>query len=544
MELELRQLFGYARRWWWLLILLPAIAAATAYVSSSRQPDMYRATATLLIEPSGSQGVDLYTMVYAGQSLAATYQELVDTDPILAPVEDRFGPLDGQVSASAIAGTQLLRVSASDTDPARAAEIANAVANQFVSFISQQEASDTSTSQSALQERLDVAQRELESTRQQVLDIEASGATDAAAQADLDRLRNRQDQQDASVNDLLLRMRELELNAALAQNEVRLSVPAAPPADPYAPRTMFFAVFAALLGALIAVGAVGLLEYLDNTVKPSLAFESAFGAPLLSVLGVAPKVAGGHDQLFVVERPNSNMAEEIRLLRANVEFAAATNEISSLAITSAGPGEGKSTITANLAVAMTQTGFSVAIVDADLRRPSQHRIFGVGNDRGLTTLLTRPNRTWEWAALDVLPNLKLIPSGPVPPNPADLLSLERLHELMAELTHAFDVVLVDTPPVLAVSDPLVVAPHVDAVCLIAQSGRTRVDALRRASASLRQASARIVGIVLNQQTGRDASGYYYYDDYYNTNPPRHAPGDGDPTPDPAPTRVPAAAAKS
>ncbi len=542
MELELRQLFGYMRRWWWLLILLPVIAAAAAYVTSSRQPDMFRATATLFVQPS-SQTADAYTIVFAGQSLAATYQELVDTDPILAPVEDQFGPLDGHVSAGAVSGTQLLRVSATDTDPERAAAIANAVANQFVTFISQQEASDTSTSQSELRERLDVAQQALESTREQIRELEESGATDQIALNELDRLRNRQDQQDASVNDLLLRMREMELDAALAQNEVKLSVPAEAPGDAYAPRTLFFAIFAAFLGGLFAVGAVGLIEYLDNTVKPRLDFETAFGAPLLSVLGVAPKVHGGHDQLFVVERPHSNMAEEIRLLRANVEFAAATTEISSLAITSAGPGEGKSTITANLAVAMTQTGFSVVILDADLRRPSQHRIFGVGNDRGLTTLLTRPNHTWDWAALDVLPNLKLIPSGPVPPNPADLLSLERLHHLIEELTHAFDVVLIDTPPVLAVSDPLVVAPHVDAVCLVAQSGRTRVDALRRASASLRQASAIIVGIVLNQQSGRDASGYYYYYDYYNTNTPRDPPGDGDTTPGPARSRVPAAATK-
>lgn len=257
MELELRQIFGYARRWWWLLLLLPALAAATAYASSSRQPNVYKATATLTIQPSSSEGADIY-MAFAGQTLAATYQELVVHEPVLAPVEAQFGPIADQVSAAAVVGTQFLRISASDTDPRRAADIANAVADQFVSFISEQERIETTASQAALQARLDEAQADLDRTTRRIRELEALAEPDAAEQAELDGQRTLREQQGASVNDLLLQMGQLEVDAALSQDQVKVSVPAVAPEGPYAPRTLFFTVFATVLGVLIAVAAVGL----------------------------------------------------------------------------------------------------------------------------------------------------------------------------------------------------------------------------------------------------------------------------------------------
>jgi capsular exopolysaccharide synthesis family protein len=212
----------------------------------------------------------------------------------------------------------------------------------------------------------------------------------------------------------------------------------------------------------------------------------------------------------VLEHPKGGAAESIRLLRTNIEFASATKEIATLGITSANPGEGKSTMAANLAVTLAQAGFVTALIDADLRRPSQHRIFGVGNDRGLSTLLSSPDRPWEWGSVPtMLPNLTVVPAGPLPPNPADLLSLERMRELLTEMRHTFDVIVLDTPPVLVVSDPLIVAAHVDGMILVTKSGKTRLDALRRAAATIQAGSVRIIGVIVNQQAGRGTEGYYY-----------------------------------
>jgi capsular exopolysaccharide synthesis family protein len=208
-------------------------------------------------------------------------------------------------------------------------------------------------------------------------------------------------------------------------------------------------------------------------------------------------------------------------LRTNIEFASATKEIAAIGITSANPGEGKSTIAANLAVTLAQAGFVTALVDADLRRPSQHRIFGVGSDRGLSTLLSAPDRTWEWAAQPtMLPNLTLIPAGPLPPNPADLLSLERMREVLVQMRQTFDVIVLDTPPILVVSDPLIVAAHVDGMILVSKASKTRLDALKRAAATLERGAIRLIGVIVNHQTGSSAQGYYYAEYHSVGDPPK------------------------
>jgi len=223
----------------------------------------------------------------------------------------------------------------------------------------------------------------------------------------------------------------------------------------------------------------------------------------------------------MLTHPASNSAEALRLLRTNVEFAAASREISSMMVTSAVPGEGKSTITANLGVAMAQSGFSVVIIDADLRRPSQHRIFSLNNRSGLTTLLMHPLKEWQDVASEVVLGLQVISSGPLPPKPADLLSTERFRSLMDEIRERVDVVLLDTPPVLAVSDPLVVSSFTDAVLLVSLAGQTRIAMLQRAFSAFPE-TVRRVGIVLNQQERGVDSTYYYYGYYGHDSGPASA----------------------
>jgi len=521
LDLELRHIFGYARRWWWLLVLLPILAGASAYLISSRQDSLYSATATLLIRPAqNSTSTNDFSALQSGQRLATTYQQLVVTEPVLAPVAARFGELypvsvlKTVVSASTVRDTQLLKISVSDTSPERAAEIANAVAAQFASFISEQELASTSNSRSGLQTLIDDTQSQVEEAQQRVTALESGGPLDAAAQAELDGLRARLSQLEQSLATLLVQAQNLDLDASALQNQVRVYVPATVPTAPYAPRVLFYALLGAFLGVVIAVAAVGLLEYLDNTVKASLDYPGLFKTPLLSVVHSIPKLNSGADQIFVLKQSKSSSAEAIRLLRTNVEFAAASREISTMTISSAGPGDGKSTITANLGAALAQAGFSTVVIDADLHRPTQHKIFGVHNDRGLTTLLTNPDRTWRSNAIETIPGkLWVIPSGPLPPNPSDLLSSERFRALIANIRENVDIVLIDTPPVLAVSDPLVVATATDGVILVCRANHTRIDALQRSVAAFPE-SVRRIGIVLNQQERGNHEGNYYYYGYY------------------------------
>ncbi len=202
--------------------------------------------------------------------------------------------------------------------------------------------------------------------------------------------------------------------------------------------------------------------------------------------------------LITLTNPRSPAAEAYRTLRTNLTFAALDKPIETLVVTSAAPGEGKSTVLANLAVTMAQGERRIILVDADLRRPGLHEVFGVANDRGLTTMIV------EGAALEDPPlintgvdNLWLVPSGPLPPNPADILGSRKMEEIIAALKARADVVLFDAPPIIAVTDAAVLGTKVDGVLLVVCAGRTRREHAQRARELLERVHVRIVGAVLN-----------------------------------------------
>lgn len=522
MDLNLRHLIRLARRWWWLLLLGPIVAGLAAYWATSRQTDLYSATATLYIYQAQSGENQELSGIQAVERLGATYEQMVDTDPVLNQVITDLGlpftlsELRTNVSASAVDGTQLLRISVSDSDPDRAAAIANSTATVFSGFIATQNATLTSASREALDAQIAASDEQIATLTVQIQNLEGDpNAASAEIQAQISSFRVSLNQLQTSYGNLLIQRQEMDLNEAAIQNRVTVSEEARVPEDPYAPRVLLYTMLAVVAGLIVAAGGVLLIEYLDNTVKADSPFEELAGAPMLTAVAPIPRIQPGHDQLFVLNRPRSNDAEAIRLLRTNIEFAAASKEIATLVVTSPGPGEGKSTITANLAVTMAQAGLSTVIIDGDLRRPSQHKIFQVPNERGLTTLLTHPNQPWSWGSVEVIPEkLYVVPSGPLPPNPSDLLSSDRLKELLRSMNETVDLVIIDSPPILAATDPLIVAPNTDGAVLVCRAGATRREALRRAADSLRLGNVRIIGVVLNQQSGRHGETYYYYAGYY------------------------------
>ena len=173
-----------------------------------------------------------------------------------------------------------------------------------------------------------------------------------------------------------------------------------------------------------------------------------------------------------------------------------------------------------MGVVIAQSGKSVVIVDADLRKPTQHIIFGLPNDKGLTTLLTHPETSWQSMAVKVaLPGLRLISSGPIPPNPGDLVSSVRFAQFIERLKGEVDVVIIDSPPILSASDALSIAPRTDGVVLVCRSHSTRTDALRHAANTIHQGGIRLVGLVVNRQKGQH--GATYYGEYYGSTATSH-----------------------
>ena len=212
--------------------------------------------------------------------------------------------------------------------------------------------------------------------------------------------------------------------------------------------------------------------------------------------------------LVALSDPQSAAAEAFRTLRTNIQFASLDQSLHMLTVTSVGIDEGKSEVAANLAITMAQAEQRVILVDGDLRRPALHTLFGLTNDQGLTSMLFAPEGSAAPLQQTSVPGLQLLSSGPLPPRPADILGSRRMGEILHSLRDIADVIIIDTPPVLAVSDTVVLAPRVDGVLLVMQAGRTRREHARQARNVLDKAKASIVGVVLNGAELTQASGYY------------------------------------
>ncbi|WP_221567177.1 CpsD/CapB family tyrosine-protein kinase [Alkalihalobacillus sp. TS-13] len=206
----------------------------------------------------------------------------------------------------------------------------------------------------------------------------------------------------------------------------------------------------------------------------------------------------------------SPISEQYRTIRTNIQFSSADTEYRTMMVTSSGPGEGKSTTTANLAVVLAQQGKKVLLIDADLRKPTAHYTFRVSNAQGITNVLTKQIQLSEGCRKTEVENLSVLPSGPIPPNPAELLGSRMMKEMIKEALEQYDVVMFDTPPVLAVTDAQILANICDGVVLVVGSGVTEKEAAVKSKELLEAAKAKLLGVVLNRKKMKKGQYYYYY----------------------------------
>jgi capsular exopolysaccharide synthesis family protein len=217
--------------------------------------------------------------------------------------------------------------------------------------------------------------------------------------------------------------------------------------------------------------------------------------------------SNGISPLIALRDPRAPASEAYRTLRTNIQFSSLDRPLHTLLVTSTAPDEGKSTTLANLAVTMAQAEQRVILVDCDLRRPTLHTLFGLSNDVGLTSMILSQEEAPPLQETGV-PGLSLLASGPLPPRPADILGSRRMEAVIARLRAEADIVLFDTPPVVAVTDAAVLATKVDGVLLVFQAGKTSRDRARRARQMLEKVKANIIGVVLNNAAVEQGYGYY------------------------------------
>jgi len=299
----------------------------------------------------------------------------------------------------------------------------------------------------------------------------------------------------------------LESGSAL---KVSLVEPALRPRAPVSPRTTMNTTIGILLGILVGIGFALLAEQLDTSIRNPEALEAAIGIP---ILGAIPIFDATKQTLPVSRRPRSSEAEAFRKLRTNFAFMSVDRDGICCVVTSPMASEGKSTITTNLALALAHAGQRVIIVEADLRKPSLHKIFGLEQRVGTTTVLlgqanaSEALQTWGGESVAVLT------SGQLPPNPSELLGSHQMAELVIQLRKQSDVVLLDCPPLLPVTDPMVASQFADGVLLIARSNSTTRDQIQAARATCERVGARLFGAVLNAATVAEGDQPLYYGYY-------------------------------
>ncbi len=291
--------------------------------------------------------------------------------------------------------------------------------------------------------------------------------------------------------------------------------PSGRPVRPDVPRSLTLAiVFGLLAGVGLALGA----EYLDRSLATQEEVEEKLGVTFLGIVPRIEQADGEVAELAVHRHPSCAAAECLRSLRTNLVFMSPDRPLRTILVTSSGPGEGKTTTAISLALTMAASGTRVVLVDADMRRPRVHRIFGSSNQAGLSSAVVGESRLADVVKTTEVPNLSVVPCGPVPPNSAELLHTSAFERLLGEIAAAFDLVIVDSPPVGVVADAAIMATHVDGTLLVVKAGRTSRDLARRAVRQLRDVKANVLGAVLNDldlQDQRYGQYAYYYRYGYN-----------------------------
>ena len=341
----------------------------------------------------------------------------------------------------------------------------------------------------------------------------------------------------ALYQDFLNKSNQAQAQVVEQQNNLRVIEPAQIPGFPVGPRRMFTILIGLLLSTGAGVGLAFLLDYLDNTIKT---VEDVSRYAQLPALSVVPAVAGnGRRRLSVKGRKvlgnggsraaqsemgyqlatldnQSSAAEAYRVLRTSVLLSAAGRPPKTILITSGQPGEGKTTTVVNTAISLAQMGASVLIIDCDLRRPTTHKVLGVDHGHGLSTYLSRDVALDDLIQKLPIANLSLLPCGPVPPNPAELIISEKMKDMLGDLAGRYDHILIDSPPLINVTDPVILSTMVDGVILVVHGGKSTRDVVRRARQELSTVGAKIFGVVLNNvDLRKDGYDDYYYSRYYS-----------------------------
>jgi len=501
--MELSSYFSVLRRRKWIVILsvllTTAIAAAFTFLSTPQ----YVASNTVRVLTIGSGSItSARPDITYTERLVNTYSRIITGQTVRRQIMDQLG-LESMpiISVQSIAGTELIRIVAEAPDPEDARDIANSAAQVLVDqnreFYS---GGAGQTLQEILGEQLDQAELDLNDARanyERALETLPQDETAIAA------AREALDVRDRTYASLLTQYEEARLEEAVRTNSISIVEEASAPNRPAKPRHVVNLALGFVVGLVGGIALALLAENLDTTLYTAEQIEHA------TQMETVGQIPAAKDDLSIARLGAGHypQLESFRRLRTNI-LASGTGGSQVALLTSAKRGEGKSTVSANLAVTIAQSGREVVVVDCDLRLPTVHKLFDLPNKRGLTNILAGEVSLDEAMQYSAFPRVQVITSGPLPPNPTELLGSQRMLDLIEQLKTQFDFIILDTPALLSVADAAVLAPAVDNVILVVAQAQTRRGDVQTVRRQLSNVRVKSIEVVVNRAEPNGSYAYY------------------------------------
>ncbi len=516
-DLELPNLMPLVRKWAWLVVLGAVIALGAGYAVTKRTAPVYESSSQIFVNTASSASLSsLDISTGSAVMLASAVADMINSHRLADEVVQSLhvglsaDQLLDEMRASAANDTPIVTIDVRDGNPRLAARIANVAASTIIALYQTDQSSRYAGLKTALQRQINDANNQLSSATKRLAATEtatpANPALVASLTSEIGSLQTGLSGLNSQLNTILLS--QAQSDTAITVIDLA-QVPSAA-VSPSMPKNLLLA----LVFSLIATGAiVTAAEYLDDSIRTPEWIEKHLELPVLTVVG---KFNIKKYTTLVADRPWDTNAEAFKTLRTNIQFMNVDQPPRTILICSGGPGEGKSTIAMNLAATVAQAGKRVILVDCDLRRPTVHKYLGLDPRPGLTEYLSDPAIGLQVARDSSIPNFFVVTSGSIPPNPSELLGSLRMGEFLLFLKEHADLVILDSSPVLAVTDPSVLAPHVDGILFVVDEEKSKMRATLRALQRFEMVGGNVLGVVFNKFNARSGNYGYYSSDYYRS----------------------------
>jgi len=517
--MELNKYIFPLRKWWWLVVASTLIAAIFSSLSILSQPTIYQAHTTLLMGTTINDPNPSSNELLLGQQLAAAYADLANREIVRNATKNALGV--GQLPeyiARALPNTQLIEITVNDTDPERAQIVANELATQLIQLSPTSAKSSEPGRQEFVQQLLNNLETQIQETENEIEKLQEELADTFSAQ----EINDQQDQ----ISSLQSKLTTMQNNYGLlisnseqgAINTLTVIASAELPSNPIGPMKGVTILLAVAVGFVLAACEAYLLEYLDDTVKTPDVVMRLFSAP---IIGRIFEQADGinENRLYDADSANHSFTEPFRTLRTLIDFAEKDKPLKLILVTSPDVGDGKTSVAVNLALSIAKRAKKVFLVDGDLRKPKIHKLLNLANDKGLADAVFAGDASDWRTGIKEVRKVAVLTAGTTHPDPAELLSSEKMNLFLSQLEESADVVIIDGPP-LFVADAMILASKVDGVLIVVRPGHTRQSLAKAAMEQIKLVRARVVGVVLNRIPLRGAdyyAGKSYLETYYLSN---------------------------